>query len=179
MSAASRPATKSAGSPRFKLGMRALVGGVTVIGAHGRDGHPVGLTATAVSSLSADPPSLLVCVNRQSAIAEALAPDQPFSVNLLTERQVAVAKAFGGQLEVRGPSRFAFGNWLRAAESEVPLLVGCRVAFECRVADVHDWATHHIVVGAVHDIHFFDAETGPLAYCDGGYRAVTKLEGDA
>lgn len=170
---------KTSGGPRFKLGMRALVGGVTVIGAHGADGAPVGLTATAVSSLSADPPSLLVCVNRQSAIAASLVEGAAFSVNVLTEKQRDVARAFGGQLAVKGTSRFAFGNWLRAAESEVPILVGCRVVFECSVAHVHDWATHHVVIGTVRDVHFYDAETGPLAYCDGDYRSVGPLSGDA
>ncbi|TPQ49536.1 flavin oxidoreductase [Prosthecomicrobium hirschii] len=175
MTALPRVAGRTSGSARFKLGMRSLVGGVTVIGAHGTDGHPVGLTATAVSSLSADPPSLLVCVNRQSTIAAALVAGAAFSVNVLTEAQTDVAQAFGGQRPVRGTSRFAFGNWLRSADSEVPLLHGCRVAFECVVADLHDWATHHIVIGTVADIHFFDAEAGPLAYADGEYKVIRPL----
>jgi flavin reductase (DIM6/NTAB) family NADH-FMN oxidoreductase RutF len=179
VTAMTRPIGKTSGGARFKLGMRALVGGVTVIGAHGSDGHPVGLTATAVTSLSSDPPSLLVCVNRQSTIASALTPDSAFSVNVLTDRQGDVARAFGGQMDVRGPSRFSFGNWLRAAHSEVPLLNGCRVAFECIVAHVHDWATHHVVIGTVVEIHFFDAEAGPLAYCDGAYRSVVPLPGES
>ncbi|MEJ1158402.1 flavin reductase family protein [Prosthecomicrobium sp. N25] len=179
MTVMTRPTGRTSGGARFKLGMRSLVGGVTVIGAHGPDGHPVGLTATAVTSLTADPPSLLVCVNRQSTIASALGEDAAFSVNVLTDRQTDVARAFGGQMDVRGTSRFAFGNWMRSAESEVPLLVGCRVAFDCTVAHVHDWATHHVVIGTVRDIHFFDAEAGPLAYCDGGYRSVVPLPGDA
>lgn len=166
---------KQAGSAPFKLGMRTLVSGVSIITAHGAGGAPLGLTATSVSSLAADPPSLLVCVNRQKEIAAALAPGAPFAVNVLTDKQVLIAQSFGGQLSARGADRFAHGTWHRSADGEVPLLLGCRVAFECRVSHVHDWETHHIVIGSVVDVHFFAPDEPPLAYCDGTYRSVGPL----
>lgn len=169
-------ATKSAGSAPFKLGMRALVGGVTVIGANDLNGSAVGLTATAVSSLSAEPPSLLVCINRRTAIAGALAQSAAFSVNVLTSTQTDVARAFGGQLEITGTDRFGFGTWHRSPDREVPLLLGCRVAFECEVAHVHDWQTHHIVIGRVLDVHFFNPDAPPLAYADGDYQTAVPLQ---
>ena len=160
---------------QFRQGMRALVGGVTVVGALDSAGTPVGLTATAVTSLSSEPPSLLVCVNRQTTLAAALCAESIFSVNVLAADQSEISKAFGGQLGIHGPERFAYGDWRRAHDSGVPLLSGCRVSFECRVAHVHDWATHHVVIGSVLAIHFFKPEAKPLAYCDGAYQTVAPI----
>jgi flavin reductase (DIM6/NTAB) family NADH-FMN oxidoreductase RutF len=166
------PPRKTSGSPRFKQGMRALTGGVTVIGAYGPDGAPMAMTATAVTSLTAEPPSLLICVNRSASIAPALVLHARFSVNVLAADQVDIAKAFGGQLDVRGTARFSYGNWRRVDDTEVPLLIGSRVSFECEVSHVHEWATHHIVIGSVLDVHFSRVTSQSLAYTDGKYHAV-------
>jgi flavin reductase (DIM6/NTAB) family NADH-FMN oxidoreductase RutF len=163
---------KTSGSPRFKQGMRALTGGVTVIGAYGPDGAPMAMTATAVTSLTAEPPSLLICVNRSASMAPALLLHARFSVNVLAADQVDIAKAFGGQLDVRGTGRFIYGNWRRVDDTEVPLLTGSRVSFECEVAHVHEWATHHIVIGSVLDVHFSRVASQSLVYTDGKYHAV-------
>jgi len=169
---ASIPAAPHSGGPRFKQGMRALTGGVTVIGAYGPGGLPMAMTATAVTSLSAEPPSLLVCVNRSASMAAALASLARFSVNVLGADQMDVAKAFGGQLGVRGSGRFIYGNWRRVDDSEVPVLTGSRVSFECKVSHVHEWATHHIIIGSVLDVHFSPASASSLVYLDGEYHAV-------
>ncbi len=166
---------KSAGSAPFKLGMRTLAGAVSVVTAHRRDGVPIGLTATSVSSLSAEPPSLLVCVNRKSDIGAVLTSGAIFAVNVLTTSQIDVAQAFGGQTSAKGRDRFATGTWHRSLAGEVPLLVGCRAAFECTVAHVHDWETHHIVIGSVTEVHFFNSQEPPLAYCDGAYQTLKPL----
>ncbi len=168
---AARP-HKSSGGPRFKQGMRALTSGVTVIGAYGPDGAPMAMTATAVTSLTADPPSLLICVNRSASMAPALVQKARFSVNVLAADQIEIAKAFGGQLDVRGTGRFAYGNWRRVDDTEVPLLTGSRVSFECEVSHVHEWATHHIVIGSVLDVHFSHGHSQSLVYSDGKYQAV-------
>lgn len=167
--------SKRAGSAPFKLGMRTLAGAVSIVTAHSKDGVPIGLTATSVSSLSAEPPSLLVCVNRKTEIAAILKPGAIFAVNVLTTRQIAVAQAFGGQTIARGRDRFAEGTWHRSPDGEVPLLVGCRASFECSVALVQDWDTHHIVIGAVTEVHFFNSQEPPLAYCDGAYQTLTAV----
>lgn len=168
------PATgrRNSGSPRFKQGMRALTGGVTVIGAYGLNGAPLAMTATAVSSLTAEPPSLLVCVNRSASMAAALVAQARFSVNVLAADQIDIARAFGGQLDVCGTGRFIYGNWRRVDDTEVPLLAGSRVSFECEVSNVHEWATHHIVIGSVLDVHFSSAQSQSLVYSDGNYHAV-------
>lgn len=157
----------------FKQGMRALVGGVAVVTAYDAAGASLGLTATSVSSLSADPPALVVCVNAASAMAQALAAGAAFGVNLLAHDQAEVAQAFGGQRPVRGMGRFAYGAWHRGA-LDTPLLTGARVAFECVVAETLGYATHRIVVGRVAEIHFGDPAARPLVYHDGRYATTEE-----
>ncbi|WP_342358975.1 flavin reductase family protein [Terrarubrum flagellatum] len=164
-----------AGAASFKQGMRALVGAVTVVAVQDVDGAAAGLTATAVCSLSADPPSLLVCVNRSATIAPGLKKGDEFSVNVLAEDQVDVAQAFGGQKAVRGAGRFAYGSWVRSAH-DVPLLVDARANFECVVEAVMDYATHHVVIGHVSDVHLRHPAVGALLYGDGRYLKTDETE---
>ncbi len=163
--------TPGASAIAFRRGMRALPGAVSVIAANGADGAPIGLTATAVTSLSADPPSLLVCVNRSSTIAATLLEGAHFSVNLLAAGQKDVAEAFGGQRIARGVARFAFGGW-RRSDHETPVLVGANATFECIIAEIHDFATHHVVIGAVIDVHMADPQGAALIYHHGQYESV-------
>ena len=171
MSGTMASSPRSAGPVPFKQGMRAVVGAVTVVAVQGHEGTVAGLTATAVCSLSAEPPSLLVCVNRSASIAPALRTEAEFSVNVLTEEQVEVAQAFGGQKPVKGTGRFVYGQW-RRSERDVPLLTGARVNFECVVAEVMDYGSHHIVIGRVLEVHFGDPASKPLVYGDGRYLTV-------
>ena len=157
-----------AGQAPFKQGMRALASSVTVIAVQGLDGASAGLTATAVCSLSAEPPTLLVCVNRKAGIAAALKRGAEFSVNVLAAGQTDIAKAFGGQKAIKGAAKFAFGAWVRS-EHDVPLLSGARASFECKVVEVMDHATHHIVIGGVSDVHLGDPGAKGLIYADGAY----------
>lgn len=170
--AAARPGLSS--SAAFKTGMRKLANGVSIVCAHTTAGQPVGMTVSSATSLTADPPTLLVCINRSTELARALTTNAPFSVNVLAASQETVARAFGGQIDVRGPDRFAHGSWRRSAVGEVPILVDCRASFECTVAHVHDWQSHHIVIGAVVDVHFPIRDSAPLIYVDANYSTLTS-----
>jgi flavin reductase (DIM6/NTAB) family NADH-FMN oxidoreductase RutF len=165
-----------AGAAPFKQGMRALVGAVTVIAAQDSEGVAAGLTATAVCSLSVEPPSLLLCVNQSSSIASVLKNDAEFSVNVLADDQIDVAQAFGGQKTVRGAGRFIYGSWARSRH-DVPLLMNARASFECVVEKVMDYATHHIVIGRVFDVHLRHPEAPALLYGDGRYLTSIVNEG--
>lgn len=159
------------GPAAFRQAMRALVSGVTVVATQDQQGTCLGLTATAVTSLAAEPPSLLVCVNRASTVAPALVPGVSFSINVLAADQADVAEAFGGLKGLRGPGRFAYGHWYRSSHG-TPLLAGSLVAFECAVAETSDFATHHVVIGTVLDLHVERAGKAALAYRDGRYVSV-------
>ena len=88
--------------------MRRLAASVSIVVAKGEDG-PVGMAATSITSLTTDPPAVLVCVNRATSLHALLVPTAPLSVNLLSRRQQDVSAAFGGGVP-RG-ERFATGEW--------------------------------------------------------------------
>lgn len=171
MTASGSPSSPAALTDSFKLAMRSLAGGVTIVAANVGDGAPMGLTATAVTSLSVVPPSLLVCINRGTRLAAILTAGTRFSVTVLAADQLEVAKVFGGQAPTDGADRFSFGRWTISGNAP-PRLEGCKAGIDCVVAHVHDWATHHIVIGSVSLIHLDRPKAQALAYVDGAYHAV-------
>ena len=131
----------------FRSAMRQLVASVTIV--TNRDavtGRRSGMTATAVTSLSADPPALLVCVNRSASMHATLGADSLFCVNILGEPHAELARSFGGMTEPE--LRFDAGAW-DADAGGVPFLTDAVAAVFCRVDRIVDYATHSIVIGRV------------------------------
>lgn len=126
---------------------RRIVGGfltgVTVITTTA-GGEDFGMTANAVTSLSLDPPSLLVCMKRDSATCRAALEAGAFVVNVLAERQLDAALAFARPGKERFPA-FA----IERTEEGLPALVGSVATFACRVADVIPGSTHEVFVAEV------------------------------
>ena len=110
-------------------------------------GERFGLTATAVSSVCATPPRLLICVNKSGQSHAKIALAGHFCVNVLTEDQDHVAKAFAGML---GPGfdRFACAEWT-AVKTGSPALEAAAATFDCRIAGQIDQFTHSIFLGDV------------------------------
>ncbi len=147
--------------------MRHLAGAVTVI-ATGAVGHRSGLTATAVCSVSDDPATMLVCVNRTASAHDLIHKHRWFSVNLLASDQQAVADRFSGRAGLRGDVRFENGAW-HTLVSGSPVLLGALAAFDCEVAEAHVTATHTIFIGRV--VAATARETAdPLLYLRGAFR---------
>ena len=94
----------------FRLAMRRLAGGVSIISGIGPDG-PLGVTATAVTSLTAEPPSLLCCLNRSLDLQTAVTETGRFAVNMLRADHHELAQRFAGMHGVRGRAKFEQGNW--------------------------------------------------------------------
>src|ERR1700742_887242 len=94
----------------FKLAMRRLAGGVSIISGIGPDG-PLGVTATAVTSLTAEPPSVLCCLNRSLELESAVKETGRFAVNMLRADHHDLAKRFAGMHGVRGSAKFEQGHW--------------------------------------------------------------------
>jgi flavin reductase (DIM6/NTAB) family NADH-FMN oxidoreductase RutF len=111
------------------------------------EGARYGLTATAVASVSAEPPRLLVCVNRSGQTHEKIRAAGRFCVNVLTEAQDNVAMAFAG---MAGPlaDRFAVGEWTTLV-SGAPVLANAAAAFDCRLAEISEQSTHSVLFGDV------------------------------
>ncbi len=97
-------------SDEFKQAMRHLAGGVTIIATEHK-GCRAGLAATAVCSVSADPPTLLVCINSGASAHNSIRASGRFSVNLLATGQNGVARCFSGETGLKGEERFAVGEW--------------------------------------------------------------------
>ena len=127
----------------FTSAMAAAVSGVHVVTTDGVAGR-LGLTVTSMATVSATPPTLLVCIDSRSPFLRAIRSHRVFAVNAFGVRQAAVADTFSGS-----PSNdFDVASWERGATG-VPLLVGAAARFECLVAAMHDAGDHTIVVGDV------------------------------
>jgi flavin reductase (DIM6/NTAB) family NADH-FMN oxidoreductase RutF len=135
-----------ASTPDFVAAMGQHVSSVCVITTY-HEGQPYGLTATAVSSVCATPPRLLVCVNKSGVSHEKIIASGVFCVNVLSENQDVVAKAFAGMLG-KDKDRFSVGEWHKL-QTTSPVLKEAAAVFDCRVAETIDQFTHTIFIGEV------------------------------
>ncbi len=148
----------------FKGAMRRLASGVAVVVAEGQDG-PVGMAATSITSLTMDPPAVLVCVNRSATLHACLAPGCPITVNLLSRHQQHVSSAFGGA--VPREKRFETGEWTALPDS-LPMLQEAQANLSCKVESIAPYGTHSIVIASVDAVRLSDV-VDPLIYQDGAY----------
>jgi len=146
----------------FRSAMRHVAATVYAV-TTGAIGERHGILATAVSSLSFEPPSLLVCVNRAASLHEPLACAEVFCVNVLGLGNREIAEVFE---KARGEGRFAAGVW--DERHGVPVLANAQSHFICRTAHRHEFGTHTIFIGELIDArHRQDA--APLTYYDRHY----------
>ena len=166
-----RGPVKSCSSDAFKAGMRRLAAGVTIVTTL-HDGERSGLTATAVTSLSTDPPQLLVCVNRTAAAHDLIHRGAKLAVNVLARGHEKLAARFAGQDGIHGVERFAAGRWTKL-KTGAPVLADAIAAFDCVVGETVDSATHTIFIGRVVGVRA-RADGKPLVYEAGGYGSVAR-----
>jgi flavin reductase (DIM6/NTAB) family NADH-FMN oxidoreductase RutF len=160
-------------SDDFRGAMRHLAGGVSVITV-GRGKDITGMTVTSVSSLSVDPPTLIVSINRDSSSWPLLKRYGFFGVNILTSDQIEVAERFTGKGGLKGADRFGGAQWTTRA-SGVPLLHGALAAIDCEVEHIVERHSHAIVIGRVLDLAS-SSRTAALAYWQGQYVAIDQNE---
>ena len=153
----------------FRDAMRRVVTAVHVITSDGPQGR-AGLTASAVASVSDQPPTVLVCLNGSSTSAARLIGNGVFCINTLGAGDEEIAATFAGRTELPQHRRFERGTWLTLATGS-PMLASSIAAFDCRLTDVRRVATHDVVLGEVLAVRCA-AGTGALAYLDRGYRIV-------
>jgi flavin reductase (DIM6/NTAB) family NADH-FMN oxidoreductase RutF len=148
----------------FKLAMRRFPAAVTVITSADQTRRH-GMTATAVTSLSMDPPSLVVCVNQSSLLHDIMLLARRFCVNLLRRDQVDLSAAFSGALSPE--ARFGLGEWAQSAEG-ISYLENAQVNIFCRKAAAVPYGTHTIFIGEVELVNVHDP-VDPLIYQDATY----------
>lgn len=141
---------------------------VTTDGGHGR----FGLTVSAVSSVSADPPLVLVCINRKSPAGPAIEANGLFAVNMLASGHQAYAETFAGRPREGRPFDFANHDW-EEGETGLPLVKNATAAFECETHQHLDAGTHRIFIGRVLAAH--RGEATPLVYCNRAFQRVVTL----
>lgn len=130
---------------RFRKVMRHLAATVSIITAR-QQGEPFGMLATAVTSLTMDPPAILICVNRSASIANPIKQTGQFCVNFLSSRHEGLLNVFSGAK--KGGERFEHGHWNLTAGS-LPSLRDALGTLICEVAGSMDYGTHTIFIGRV------------------------------
>lgn len=151
----------------FRQAMRRVASTVNVISIC-VDGQPMGITATAMSSLAMDPPSLLVCVNRAASLHASMADVSHFGVNVLHRDQQDLALMFADR--ERHALRFASGWHLDGARP--PRLAEAQAWLQCRRIEHHQFGTHSIFIGVVEEVGMRE-DVHPLVYLDGSYGSIT------
>ena len=140
--------------------------GVPVVTCLGADDAPAGLTVNSFTSVSLDPPLLLVCLKKTASSAPALTRANCFAINVLQTGQQPASIRFAA----KGEDRFGTTRW-SCGEGGAPILAESLCVFECERHAVHDGGDHHILVGRVVKASF-DASLDPLLYFRGRYRRL-------
>jgi flavin reductase (DIM6/NTAB) family NADH-FMN oxidoreductase RutF len=168
------PAGRASGpevtGPEFRNAMGHFATGVTVITSLGTDGQPVGTTANAVSSLSLDPPLVLVCFDRGSLTLQAIRGHGAFVVNILaaTQRQLSANFAHRGHAAAWDGVRHRYGL------TGTPRLEDVLAGMECTVEHSLPGGDHEIVVGRVRHVEISASPDAPLVYFRGGYASLAS-----
>lgn len=161
-------------SEEYKAAMQPFGAAVTVITTRlGETLH--GMTATAVCSLSADPPSLLVCINRSASIHDQLLASRSFCVNLLGDHQIELANRFSNADEAMRPRRFE-GLAIESLATGAPVLPDAVAAYDCRVVTTMDGSSHTVFIGLITGLRT-RPERAPLMYQARQYRRLSPIAG--
>lgn len=157
----------------FRLAMRRFPAGVAIV-ATGRAPYRAGMTATAICSLSTDPPQVLVCLNQRTMTCRTVQRCRTFSINLLNTSQLPLARIFAGLAgEVVADEKFEAGNWLQGS-SGAPILEAAVLTLECALVESHAASTHNIFIGKILEISGAVAEDA-LLYRSGVFGKWTDL----
>ncbi|HMG35689.1 MAG TPA: flavin reductase family protein [Blastocatellia bacterium] len=150
----------------FRNAMSRFASGVTVVTAV-NEGRPWGMTVSAFSSVSLEPPLVLVCIDKKASGHSCLAEGCNFAVNVLSEEQEHLSRRFA----TRDADRFSEVAYT-VRDSGVPLIDEAIAKIECRVVQAYPGGDHTIVVGEVVSTEV--AEGKPLAYFRGGYHTLNR-----
>jgi flavin reductase len=130
-----------------------------------------GLTATAVTSVSDSPATMLVCINLKSRTFEHIEKNGVFCINTLGAEHQDLADIFAGRTDLTGRERFKPELW-STLKTGAPYLTSARIAFDCEIENVKSVGTHAIVVGSVKDITLAQTHQ-PLGYTSRRYFHLT------
>jgi flavin reductase len=167
-------AVQTFSSKEFRATVGAFATGVTVVTTRGEE-HAYGMTANAFSSVSLDPPLILVCVISPSEGADHISRNEVFAVNILSQDQEPLSRYFASRDRPRGRDAFAEVPH-RLGPSGSPILEGVAASMDCRLHATHEAGDHLIFIGEVLEIATSENGT-PLVFHGGGYRLLTLPPG--
>lgn len=150
------------GAAEFRHAMRHVPTGVTVVTSL-KDGEPRGITVNSIASVSLEPPSLLICINREARSYLFISTSRIFCVNVLAGDQRELAERFAGKVRER---QFADVPY-RIDATGAPVLEGTIAHFDCEVAQEYQFGSHSILIG--HVISCGARAGSPLGYFNGGF----------
>jgi flavin reductase len=152
----------------YRDGMARLAAAVNVVTTDGAAGRG-GFTASAVCSVTDDPPTLLVCINRQSRQNDLIRANGVLCVNTLSAGQTAISGLFSAR-ELTIDERYAAGTW-SSLVTGAPVLEGAVASFDCKLVERLERGSHAVLFCEVQGVRVMDLAQ-PLVYVDRGYRRV-------
>jgi flavin reductase (DIM6/NTAB) family NADH-FMN oxidoreductase RutF len=151
----------------FKKAMQLWASGVTVVTTYSEKFGIQGMTVTAFSSVSINPPQILVCINESADTGEGIQESQCFAVNVLSSKQQETSNQFAGGCSQE--QRFENTAWIMGSTG-VPILDDSIMSVECKVIEKIHAGTHWIIIAEVQDCTCRMGE--PLLYYQGGYQQL-------
>jgi flavin reductase (DIM6/NTAB) family NADH-FMN oxidoreductase RutF len=158
-------------SSEFRLALGQFATGVTVVTAERSPGHVHGMTANSFTSVSLDPPLILICVSHAAQLLPMVKRQKRFGVNILKNNQRAISEYFA-RTEESADTEKQLGIRYRWTEKGIPLLEDALVNLTCNVVDSHVAGDHTIFIAEVESVEIYDGE--PLLYLRGNYRHVAR-----
>jgi flavin reductase (DIM6/NTAB) family NADH-FMN oxidoreductase RutF len=156
----------------FVNAMASSAMGVSIVTTQGETG-PFGLTVSAWSSVSVEPPLLLACINRKNQIVEAITRNGFFAVSALDDSHAEVARVFAGRPKSGEAYVFDDGLWSTSTHG-LKLLNGASATFVCALDSFHDAGTHRIFMGRVEEA--LSGTVSPLLYHNRSFGRFEPLE---
>ncbi len=158
----------------FRKSLRGLASTVSLLTTED-GGERYGMVATAVMSVTLDPPALVVGINRSASIHDAVVRRGWYAVNLLAREQQAVSLHFAAH---HRSERFSLGQWIDLAvattpEVRLPVLADGLAAVCCRVREIIPYGTHNLFLSTVEHVQL-TADAEPLVYCGGSFGAFSR-----
>ncbi len=139
--------------------------GITIVTVLDANGAPQGMTANSFTSVSLDPPLVLICIDKRTSFLAHFEPEKPFAINILRETQQELSSCFARS----GRDRFEGIEWVPGTNG-APILFGVLATLECRVTQTIEAGDHIVVIGLV--AHATWEEGQPLLYFNGSYQSL-------
>lgn len=156
---------------RYREAMSRLGAAVNIITTTAPEGD-IGFTASAVCSVTDNPPTLLVCMNRNSRLNLSFRTSGVLCVNVLAHENQDLSPVFAGAGDLPMAERFARASWLRLSTG-APVLAEAAASFDCTIDQISEIGTHSVFFCKVQAIHLGDARTG-LIYHGRAYHKVSS-----